>query len=368
MNNHQTQEKLNRLLSFLAQDEDNLNLLIEISELYQQLNDLDSAQKYLSHANSINPIACLAHQGILHLNRGHIEEAKQNFLEALRYENTPALRYNLGFIYFISEEYEKSEDILTPLLSEKNCSEAHLLIARLLHKKYAMDESIELVNNILADDKNNADALGFLSLLYFDNNQDELASSTAAKALELHPKNYDAQVISILTRLISQNTTIEEIRDLIQVNPKDSRLWFALGNTYLFQGNLEESISSLYHTLSLNPTFYDCFILLGWCHLLKDDSKAAQDSYESAAKIAPDLADAWGGMALVYALNEDFIQAEQCIDKAQELNPECFLTEFAETIYYNHKNPLKAKQHLTNALNKSNLTVSQKLINMLENV
>ena len=51
MNNQELQDKLNRHLSFLAQDENNLSLLIEISTLYQNLNDLTSAQTYLDRAN-----------------------------------------------------------------------------------------------------------------------------------------------------------------------------------------------------------------------------------------------------------------------------------------------------------------------------
>lgn len=38
---HLLQEKLERHLAFYQQDENNLNLLLEISELYSDLDDLD---------------------------------------------------------------------------------------------------------------------------------------------------------------------------------------------------------------------------------------------------------------------------------------------------------------------------------------
>jgi hypothetical protein len=85
-------------------------------------------------------------------------------------------------------------------------------------------------------------------------------------------------------------------------------------------------------------------------------------------ELVEELADAWGGLALVHALNEDFLKAEQLIHKAKKLNPSCFLTEIAESIYYNHKNPIKAKEHLVNALKNSNVPIGEKLAFIMEDI
>ena len=59
MSSQQLHDKLNRHLSFLEQDKNNLTLLIEISSLYLELADLELAQNYLDKAKLINREACL---------------------------------------------------------------------------------------------------------------------------------------------------------------------------------------------------------------------------------------------------------------------------------------------------------------------
>lgn len=366
MNNQQLFDKLNRHLSFLEQDENNLTLLVEISDLYLELDDLELAQNYLDKAKAINQEACLGHQGLLYLNQGKFSQAKECFLEALNHLETPALRYNLGFTHFITSDFEKAWEVLAPILEGEHYPEAELLMARILHRQDSMDEAIGLVENILEHNPDDAEALGFLSLLYFDLNEDTLANETSLRALKINPENYDAKLVNMLLRLITHETTIEEIEELLQINPQDSRLWFALGNTYMTQGDLDSAETTLQKAVEIYPEFYDCHIALAWCQLLNDHINEAHETYQDAVELVEELADGWGGLALVYALNEDFIKAEQLISKANDLNPDCFLTEIAETICFNYKNPQKAKEHLVNTLKNSGIPISEKLAVFIE--
>jgi tetratricopeptide (TPR) repeat protein len=367
MTQQQLESQLERHLGFLAQDAHNLALLIEISELYQQLNDLTQAQNYLDKASHIDRISCLAHQGLLYLNQNRIDEARATFVEALNHEDTPAIRFHLGYVDFLMHQFDHAIDILRPLLHLPEHIEAQILYARILHVKGGTQDAIDTLSTVLKQQEH-ADALGLLSLLYFDSNQEELAFTTAKKTLALDAKQYDALIVSILMRLLTQETTIEEIQDLLALQPEDSRLWFALGNTYITQGDLNAAIQSLEEAIALHPDFYDCLVLLAWCHLLQDNIVMAQHCYEKATQHAPDLADAWGGLSLVHALKEDFLKAEQFIDKAHNLNTECFLAEIAETIYYNHKHPLKAKKHFEEAMLGRKNSYSEQLAAVLESL
>ena len=362
MNNQQLPDKLNRHLSFLEQDENNLPLLVEISDIYVELDDLELAQSYLDKAKAINHEACLGHQGLLYLNQGKFSQAKEYFLEALNYLETPALRYNLGFTHFITFDFEKAWEVLAPILEGEHYPEAELLMARILHRQDSMDEAIGLVENILEHNPDDAEALGFLSLLYFDLNEDALANETSLQALKINSENYDAKLVNILVRLITRETTVEEIEELLQINPQDSRLWFALGNTYMTQGDLDSAESTLQKAVEIYPEFYDCHIALAWCQLLNDHVNEAHETYQDAVELVEELADGWGGLALVYALNEDFIKAEQLINKANDLNPDCFLTEIAETICFNYK----TKGPLVDTLKNTDIPTSEKLAVFIE--
>ncbi|MFI4918194.1 MAG: tetratricopeptide repeat protein [Legionellales bacterium] len=366
MSNQPLHDKLERHLSFLAQDSSNFTLLIEIYDFYLQLGDWESAQTYLNKAKVINPEACFNHQGLLYLHQRQYSPAKECFLEALKLADSPALRYNLGLSYFMGFEFEQAWDVLAPLLEGSHFPDAELLMARILHRQDAMDEAISLLENILEHNPDDADALGMLALMYFDMNEAELAIETALRSLELNPNNYDATLVSIMTRLLTQETSIEEIEALIKINPEDTRLWFALGNTYVTQGNTAAAEKALQKAVTIYPEFYDCHIVLAWCQLLNNRISKAINTYQLAANLEEELADAWGGLALIHALKEDYLESEQLINKAKALNQDCFLTELAETIYFNHKNPIQAKQHLIKALNNSKLPVSEKLVLVLK--
>ncbi|KTD31608.1 methyltransferase [Legionella moravica] len=366
MDTQTVHDKLNRHLNFLAQDQENLALLIEISDMYIELGDLDSAHHYLKKASAINREACLGHQGLLHLNQGQLSEAKECFIEALTHMDTPALRYNLGFTHFVTYDLDNAWDILSPILEGEHYPEAELLMARILHRQDSLEESISLVEHVLEHNPEDSEALGLLSLLNFDLNQEEAALQACTQALQLNPDNYDAKLVHLLLRLMTQETSVEEIEELLQISPQDSRLWFALGNTYMVQGDMEAAEQTLKKAIEIYPDFYDCHIALAWCQLLNDRIKEAHETYQNAAQLVDELADAWGGLALIHALTEDLQQAELLINKANELNPNCFLTELAESIYFNHKNPQKAKELLVRALKNNELPISKKLALILE--
>ncbi|MBL7479318.1 tetratricopeptide repeat protein [Legionella bononiensis] len=366
MDTQTVQDKLNRHLNFLAQDQENLALLIEISDMYIELDDLDSAHHYLEKANLIDREACLGHQGLLHLNQGQLSRAKECFIEALTHMDTPALRYNLGFTHFITHDLDNAWDILSPILEGEHYPEAELLMARILHRQDSLEESISLVEHVLEHNPEDEEALGLLSLLYFDLNEEEPALQACTQALQLNPDNYDAKLVHIMLRLMNQETSVEEIEQLLQISPQDSRLWFALGNTYMVQGDMEAAEHTLKKAIEIYPDFYDCHIALAWCQLLNDRINEAHETYQNAAELVEELADAWGGLALIHALTEDFPQAELLIKKANELNPTCFLTELAESIYFNHINPQKAKEHLLHALKNTEMPISEKLAVLLE--
>ncbi|WP_040535607.1 tetratricopeptide repeat protein, partial [Legionella drancourtii] len=355
-------------LSFLAQDENNLTLLVKISDLYLELDDLDSAQEYLNKASALDRIACLGHQGLLHLNQGQFAQAKEYFIEALNHEETPALRYNLGFTHFIASDLENAAQVLSPLIKGEHHPEAKLLMARILHGQGDLEQARDLINDVLAHDADDSEALGLLALVYFDLDEIERAAQASARALALNPDNYDAQLIDALSRLTTQETSVEELEKLLQLNPDDCRLWFALGNVHMSQGALDLAEHSLRKAIEIYPEFYDAYIALGWCLLLLDNVDDALIIYQAAAGIVPELADSWGGLALVAALNEDFLNAERLIQKSKDLNSDCFLAEIAESIYFNHKNPLKAKEHLVNALKNTKVPASEKLAFIIEDM
>lgn len=365
MNQKETLQTIDRHLSCLDHDENNLNLLIEISDLYFELADFESAQKYITRANAIDREACLPHQGMLYLNQGQFKEAKICFKEAFHRTPTPALHYNLGLACYLNNELQEAWDTLSLITDNEYLSARQLLMARILQQKNTIDESAAILEELIKQNPNDAEALGLLSLLHLDTNNEESAKHLSQRALALEPQLYEARLVDLMLKLINQEATLEEIELLLEVNPSDSRLWFALGSTHMTQGNYHLAETHLKKTIDIHPEFYDCHIALGWCQLLNNEIDTAYETYQDAVSLVDTLSDGWGGLALIHALNEDLDTAEQLIEKASSLNSECFLTKIAQVIYFNYKNPERASKELSAGL-KQNKPISEKLALIIE--
>ena len=359
-------EKLERYLGFLEQDKNNLNLLLEISTLYSENNELNHAQNYLDKAKLLYPESCLGAQGLLNLKQGQLQQAKDDFKAALKHTPTPELYYNLAFAHYIDSEFAEAWTALSSINTNDYFPDIPLLMARILQQQDRLEQAISLLENQLIENPGDAVTLSFLSLLHFDNNNETLAAKFCNRALELNPDVYDARLVNIMLRLFEQETSVEEIEALLQINPDDSRLWFALGSTYMTQGDFSLAEQYLTKTIEIHPEFYDCYIALAWSQLLNDKIAEAHESYQNAISLEDSLADACGGLSIIYSLSADLKQTEQLIVKANSLNPDCFLTQIAEVIYLNHTSPKDAQQQLFTTLSSQKTTVSEKLALIIE--
>lgn len=360
------QETLDRYLSFLQQDKHNFHLLLDISSLYAELNDLDNAQDYLNQAKTINYEECLAAQGLLHLKQNEIPAAQEYLQKAVQHQDSPDLNYALGFSYYLDNKLDQAWMILTSIQDPEYSALAQQIMARILYQQDNIEGAIALLEAYSKQFPNDAEGLGFLSLLYFDNNNELLAQEFSQRALQLDSSVYDAQVVDIMLRLPHKETSSEEIKNLLEMNPSDTRLLFALGSSYMTEGDFSSAESYFYNALTIHPDFYDCYVALAWCQLLDNKISEAHKTYQNAIEVADYLADAWGGLAIIYGLSDELEQAEQLISKAQSLNSECFLTEIAQVIYLTYKAPEKAQQQLFQTLTNQQLAVSEKLALIIE--
>lgn len=340
---NENKEKLKRYLSFLEQDPNNFNLLISISDSYRQLGDFAAAQLYLDKAKEIDSQACLAQQGFLNLNLGHFQEAKEALQKALLREDLPIIRYALAVCHYSQQELTEGIEVLSPLLSKGDSSyEVELLMANLLYHSNRHEEAIKSLETTLENHGPAEQGLALLAQLYFEIEEMELAENTAQQALIISPKNYDAQVIMLLIKLAEGTTTVKEIKKLLNKNNTDSRLWFALGTTQLRTLKLQAAEKSFLKAAELEPLFHDNWISLGWCQLSLNKVGEAHASYYKAIDAHEESSEAWGGLAIVTALNSDFVGAEQMIQKAKKLDSECFLADIAQIIYSNYSAPAQA--------------------------
>ncbi len=262
---------LQRHLLYLEQDKQNVNLLLKVSDCYRQIADFASAQGYLHDAKQYAP-------------------------------NPQSLVY---------------------------------LEARLLHHLQQTDQAIALLEQSLPHCSNNADAMGLLALLYFDNHDIEKAASTTSATLTLDPAHPNGQLVNLLLKSLRQEANPDEIECLLKSQPQESRLWFVLGTTQLRLMNCPAAEQAFNQTAEIHPQFYDNWICLGWCHLFQNNLDAAEAAYQQAIAIDADNADGPGGLAVVSALRNQVTEATFWLDKTEVNDPHGFSAIFTRMLLAN---------------------------------
>ena len=343
-------EKLQRYLSYLAQDKNNVNLLLSASDCYRLLRDWGSAQRYLDEAQQIAGQPFLTHQGFLHMDSNQMQLAEEAFTQALTHNETPVNRYNLSFCLYQNQNFEEALLVVSSSENNETLPMSALLKAKLLHHLQRINEAITVLTQLLTHHDSNAEAAGLLALLYVDTNNEELARLLSNKALAINPDNYDGQLVRVLLKTLNDEVTLTEIESLLAIKPKDGRLLFALGTTQMRYMNFPAAEQAFLQTTQIWPFFYENWISYGWCHLLQNNLDKAERAYRQAVSIDANSADGWGGLALVSALRLHLTQAKKWLEKAYELDSTCFLAAITRIILANHSDPEQAAKWLHTTL------------------
>ncbi len=197
---------------------------------------------------------------------------------------------------------EKLQRYLGYLNQDKTNASLLLATARILHNLEKLDEAITLIMQLAHHHDANADLAGLLALLHFDNQNAELAEFYSNKALALNSESHEGQLVRLLLKALEHQATPIEIETLLEKNPNESRLLFALGSAYMHHRNLPAAEEAFLRALELAPNFYELWISIGMCHVLQNNWNKAEQAYRQAITMNQNRTDGYNGMALIKAL------------------------------------------------------------------
>ncbi|KTD50143.1 Tetratricopeptide repeat protein [Legionella quinlivanii] len=327
-------QTLQRYLHYLKQDPDNTNLLLSISQNFQNQQNWHQAQHYLDQAKKASNQALWLQQGLLHLSAENHAEAIAVFEKALEERDLPQRRYYLAYSYSLQKNYAYALELLKPLEAS---NEILAMKARLLQRLERFEESIELIRSIEHYEEN-AELLGLLAASWFELEHEQEAVYHAKLCLSLNDTNREAQLVLLF---LDKQTSLTDIEAFIAVDSANFRLWYYYGVKQMEKHQLPDAQASFEKSLQLNERFYPTWIGLGWCHLLMNDLSEAQHCYHSASRLKPLISEAWSGLALLAILNKEWEKVSEYIEKAREQNPECSILALADALFSSHQ-PLQA--------------------------
>lgn len=278
-----TAAALNEYIELLSLEENNIELLNHIGELYVSpaVSDLASAEKYFSMTYALdktNPAACFwlsviceqrqdftAASGYLETSR----ELKENPAVALRlsYYYTQNGRHaqaislmedghkkwpeNLEITYFLALGYDdvgktaKAVELLKDILAKKpDYTEARLQYAVISERENDMAAVEEHFRYLLAKDPENSTVLNYLGYSLADRGMklDE-AEGFISRAVKLSPSNgaYRDSLAWVNYKLGKYPAALEEIRTALKLLPADATLWEHAGDIYAALEKWEEA-------------------------------------------------------------------------------------------------------------------------------
>lgn len=119
----------------------------------------------------------------------------------------------------------------------------------------------------------------------------------------------------------------EEYEKALELEPQYVDAMTNLGVAYYNLGQLDQAIVQYSKAIEIAPSDADIRSNLAAAHVQKhqdtgdpEELKKALEQYETATELNPDLAEAYFGLGVIYALQGDKAQAIQAFERFQELD------------------------------------------------
>ena len=178
-------QAIEMLYKALEAENDNIEILFQLGELYFLLNNFPRAVQYL--------------EKVLLKNNEHIESLKI-----------------LGKIYLYSKDYKNAYFIAEKLFNIQKSSENLIELINILSLTNDLEKIKSFENSELLNDK----VLYAIAKAYYENNKSENAKENLEKALNINPDNEDALVL--LGKIYFDESEFEKSKNIFNTFSKTS--------------------------------------------------------------------------------------------------------------------------------------------------
>jgi len=239
--------------------------------------------------------------GNAELELGRPDEAARAYERALEIAPADAeIASNLGNALRLIGQLERSESACRRALAlDPRLGAAHTNLGLTLARLGRFDEAIESYRQALAVDRTDIHALDNLGNALRDRGDLGPAIMCFRAAIELRPRR-GASHYNLGNALLDWgriDEAGESYRRALELNPADAAARLTLSMVLRRQGRTAEAVQSCRTALALRPDSAETLAFLGELHADQGDFTAARELFERAARLDPDLPNAWSGIA-----------------------------------------------------------------------
>ncbi len=318
------QSRYAMLSSFLKQDSENVNLIVEATNAAYDEGCFNDARLLLLKLSAIEPLSPIMVNlsGLIALRQGQLNEAELAFDSLLENgETDPSVRFNRAWVHALKNEHQ---DVLDLLDDEAMASSARApaLKVQALHHLDSPEEALALGQDLLEMFPENDILLGALSVAAMDSDDYEAAKYYAEKAKSGH----DAWTTQGLIALNDNNseTALNLFDQALNENPKAPRAWLGKGLGLLAAGDADAAVPCLEKGAEIFEDHLGSWVALGWTHFIRKDITAARKAFDEAMRHDDNFAETHGALAVIDIAENKIDQARRRTDIALRLDKNCF--------------------------------------------
>jgi len=339
---------------------------IRLAEQYLSERKPDLAIPELKVAVTLDPanLNAQANLGVLLYFRGDYAEAAPHLSAALKVQ--PDL-WKIQALLGISEERvgqvdESRQDLETAfphLQEEKIEMEAGQALIDSYTSTGDLDKTATVVSSLLKLEPTDTGLLYTAFRVYSDLADEAIVTMamTAPNSAQMHQ-----MMAKVLVREDDSAAAIQNYREAIQVNPRNSTLHFELAQllwaTETVDGR-KQAIAEYKEALALSPMDEKSECELGRIAVQSGDTKEAFADYSQAVELQPNDAVALAGLAEVLVVQQQPAKALPLLERAVQLDPTSASAHYRLSTLYRHAGRnADAKQELNEYLKYKKLQTS----------
>jgi tetratricopeptide (TPR) repeat protein len=323
-------ERLKRLLSYVAADPRNETLKSEAAEQALNVGEPQIASELLADDGGQNSDRELNLLGVAQMQLREFDRATETFERLITGgAGDPAVRFNLAWSLAMSRRFDRAIGLLTTDVTSV-IPQAAMLHVQLLHELAEFEAAAEIARTYINLHPGHEGLAAAVSVLALDVEDTDLARVSAERAAN-HPDALTTLGTLALGEQHAQEA-VELFDRALEQNGRSPRAWIGRGLAHLMTNEAESATSDIDRGAKLFGDHIGSWIAAGWAWLIAGKLAPARDRFERAMAIDENFAESHGSLAVVDVLQGEEALARRRIDIAMRLDRQCFSGTFAQTL------------------------------------
>lgn len=333
-------DQLRQLLEYQQLDPGNPSLILDIADIYLQLNQATDADGWLAKlapAQRRHPKA--------QFQQACIAMAKLDFASARRQLadlfsagiDNLGVRYNLALSNAMLGDMQACHELLAaPYQSgQLDFPAGIILLMKAKHHLGELEPASEMGRRLLRDMPDDGDLLGELSLLALDTAQLGEAKKYAESAQRQNPDNIESLVV-LGSMQLGQHDALASapyFDRALAIKPDEGRALLGKGLCDLMALDGDNASAHLSAASRQLPDNYDLWIALAWAYILQDKIDDAYASTLRAQELDDHRSEAFSTLAILCHLRGNKSESDVQLGKAFTLDADCPIGLMARELF-----------------------------------